>query len=103
MTRLQVDAEAADEGGGGERKPYSDSTGEGGSTAETLEKTAAACEASSSEAKSPVKSPSKGGRGKPGQDDSDEEGEVKDTGTPIANRDLRQEIGISISALLLRL
>ena len=97
---LQVDAEAADEGSGGERKPCSDNVGDGGSTAVTQEKTAAACNASSLEAKSPVKSPGKGGRGRPGQDDRVAEGGVQDAGTPIANRDLRQEIGISLSRFL---
>ncbi len=93
---LQVDAEAADEGSGGDRKTYSENEGEGASTAVIQENAVVggvAHEASSPQAKSPTKTPSKGGRGKAGQDESDEEGEVKDGGTPLASRDLRQEIG----------
>ena len=91
-----MDAEAADEGSGGDQKTYSENGGEGASTAVIQENAGVgggAREATSPLAKSPSKTPSKGGRGKAGQDESDEEGEVKDGGTPLASRDLRQEIG----------
>lgn len=90
-----MDTEAADDGSGSDRKMYSESEGEGASTAAVQEnaRIGGSREASSSEAKSPSKTPSKGGRGKVGQDESDEEGEVKDGGTPLTSRDLRQEIG----------
>lgn len=49
--------------------------------------------------KSPGKSPLKSVK-RHGQEESDEEGEVKDSGTPIGNRDLRLEIGMFLKDAL---
>ena len=84
-------------GGCGERKPAGgqgeDRKDDSADQTTSNANAADSSEGIATESKKALKSPSKSGRGKHGQDDSDEEGEVKDASTPIGNRDLRQDIG----------